>query len=408
MTNKPETETPEHMTMTDSGAQFAHAPLSQGKMIWRRFLRHKLGLIGAIIVVFLVFVFTFAEFFSPYDYESSHANGLQYMPPMLFTGKIHFDGLRAFVYEPVQAKRKVQIGTSEIELPGVFDYLENKDVEYSIKLFASGDEYDLLGLRFLRTNIHLFGTEQLQASKGHLFLLGTDSQGFDLLSMILYGGRVTLGIAPMVIVFSFLLGTLMGGLSGYLGGWADTLIQRITEIFMSFPRLALLLTLAGILGHFGFIPAMVRFWLIVALLALVSWAPLARVIRGQFLSLRESEYTQAARALGAGNRRIIFRHIMPNIMSYLVVAATLAIPDIIILESILSFLGFGIQDPLTSWGLLLRTFTTQGIHLEAQFHPWVLFPAVFIVITVLAFNFLGDALRDAVDPFTVSEAKGEF
>lgn len=408
MTNQSSTETLDRPESSVTQAHFASEPVSQGKMIWRRFLRHTLGLIGAVVVLLLIFIFTFAEFFAPYDYERSHPRHSPYMAPMLFTGKIHFDGLQAFVYEPAQVQATVTINGIDMRLPGVWRYDENKDVKYPIKLFARGDQYDLLGLRFLRTNIHLFGTEQPQASKGQLFLLGTNSQGFDLLSLILYGGRVTLGIAPMVIVISFLLGTFMGGLSGYLGGWADTLIQRVTEIFMSFPRLALLLTLAGILGNFGTIAPMVRFWSIVGLLALVSWAPLARVIRGQFLSLRESEYTQAARAVGAGNRRIIFRHIMPNIMSYLVVAGTLAIPDIIILESILSYLGFGIQDPLTSWGLLLRTVTTQGVNLEMQFHPWLLIPAIFIVITVLAFNFLGDALRDAVDPFTVSEAKGEF
>ena len=152
---------------------------------------------------------------------------------------------------------------------------------------------------------------------------------------------------------------------------------------------------------------MVRFWTIVGLLSMVSWAPIARVIRGQFLALRESEYTQAARALGAGNLRIIFRHILPNIMSYLVVAATLAVPDIIILESILSFLGYGIQHPLTSWGMLLNSLVGEGFQFEVQYHSWLLIPAAFIVITVLAFNFLGDALRDAVDPYTVAEVKEE-
>jgi peptide/nickel transport system permease protein len=376
--------------------------LSQTRLIWQRFVRHKLGLIGGVIIALLAFIFIFAEFFGPYNYHNPHY-GFPYVGPML--GRIHFDGIRPYVYGLDKQPVYVNYGGQQLPLPGVSNYEEDRSKKYPIYLFVHGDPYTLLG--FIRTDIHLFGTGEPEDSPGQFFPLGTDSQGYDQLSQILFGGRVSLVIGPLVILASFLFGTFLGGLSGYVGGQVDTVIQRGLEIFMSLPRLALLVAIAGILSHpeFAKVSSMARFWSIVGILSLVNWAPLARVIRGQFLALRESEYTQAARALGASNLRIIFRHIMPNIMSYLVVAATLAVPDIIILESILSFLGFGIQDPLVSWGMLLHFFQGEGFYLNIEYHAWLLLPAAFIVITVLTFNFMGDALRDAVDPYTVAEVK---
>ncbi|HED04312.1 MAG TPA: ABC transporter permease [Candidatus Fraserbacteria bacterium] len=392
--------TPQSQEQAQSPEEQVYQPTSQARLIWHRFLRHKLGVLGGVTIAFLVLIFLFAEFVSPYNYHKSHY-AYPYVPPML--GRIHFDGLRPYVYGLIKKNVYVEYGGVRNRLPGVLRYAENRSRKYPIKFFVHGDKYQLFG--FIPTDIHLFGTGEPPNSPGQFFLFGTDSQGYDIFSQTLFGGRVSLSIGPIVILISFLFGTLLGGFSGYLGGVADTLIQRFLEIFMSLPRLALLLAIAGILAHLGNIPAMVRYWSIVGVLALVNWAPLARVIRGQFLALRNSEYTQAAQAIGAGDLRVIFRHIMPNIMSYLVVAATLAVPDIIILESILSFLGYGIQDPLISWGMLLHSFEGSGFNFQMQFHAWLLLPAAFIVVTVLAFNFMGDALRDAVDPYTVAEVK---
>lgn len=382
-----------------------YQPRSLTRLIWHRFTRHKLGVTGGIIVLLLILIFALSEFFSPYDYRQSHYD-YPYVPPMITRLHIDWSSLQVYIYGLRKEPVYTQIGGREYRLPGVWRYTEDRSKRYPLQLFTHGDEYKLLS--FIPTDIHLFGTGEPPNSPGQFFPFGTDGQGYDLLSNILFAGRVTLGLAPLVILVGYLVGTLMGGVSGYWGGWVDTLIQRVTEIFMSFPRLALLLVLMEILTIMGRVPPMIRFWSIVGLLSLVTWAPLARVIRGQFLALREYEYTQAAQAVGATNFRIIFRHVMPNIMSYLVVAATLAIPDIIILESILSFLGYGIQHPLTSWGMLLHSLVGKGFDFEMQFHPWLLIPAGFIVITVLAFNFLGDALRDAVDPYTVTEVKEEF
>lgn len=382
--------------------EFTHKPVSQRRLIWKRFLRHKLGVSGGIMLAFLVFIFIFAEFLSPYDYIGAHAR-LSYVPPMIT--RVHFDGFAPYVYGLKQTPAFIEVNGVKQRLPGVFDYQEDTKNKYYIKFFVKGDPYKLFSL--IPMDVHLFGTGEPPASKGQFFIFGTDGQGRDLFSQILFGGRVTLAIAPMVILVSFLVGSFVGGFSGYLAGGWDTFIQRITEVFMSLPRLALLLTIAGLLTYLGYIPPMARFWSIVGLLSLISWAPLSRVIRGQFLALRQSEFTQAARALGASDSRIIFRQILPNIMSYIVVAATLAIPDMVILESILSFLGYGVNYPLTSWGFLLNAFQGQGFNFHIQYHPWLLIPAAFIVVTVLSLNFLGDALRDAYDPFNVLSSSDE-
>ncbi|MFB6285734.1 MAG: ABC transporter permease [Candidatus Bipolaricaulia bacterium] len=391
---------------TSMGGSWADAKAQQersmARMIWNRFTEHKLGVTGAIIIVVLLFLFIFAEFFSPYDYQRTHYQ-YAYVPPMLT--RIHFDDFRPFVYGLKREPKTVEINGQTTRLPGVWDYQEDKSKKYYIHFFVKGSEYKLLGL--IPWDVHLFGVNTSRRSAGQLFLLGTNANGKDVLSRILFAGRVTLGIAPGVVLISFLLGTLLGGISGFFGGAIDTFMQRITEIFMSLPRLALLLVLMIFLNSAGTIPAIYRVYAIIGIMAIVNWALIARVVRGQFLTLRESEYTQAARAVGANNMRIITRHIMPNITSYLVVAATLAVPDIVILESILSFLNFGIQHPLVSWGSLLSTFTQQGIYQQMQFYPWMILPAAFIVLTVLAFNFLGDALRDAVDPYSVVSTEGD-
>jgi len=366
-----------------------HPPKSQGLLVWQRFRRNRAGLLAFVVLVALALVVLFAGFLSPYSsnafHEDANSVAYDYVPPML--PWLHFDGLQPYVYA---LKRTYN------PLTGVKGYAEDRTQRYDVRLFVRGEAYRLLGL--FPTNVHLLGTGEPPTSAGQLFLLGTDRFGRDLWSRILYGGRVALGMGPLVVLISFAFGILMGGLSGFYGGMTDTWIQRLVEVAMSLPRLALLLALSATLPPE--LPPQTRFWGIVFILVLVGWAPLARVLRGQVLALREEEFVQASQALGAGDLRVIFRHILPNTLGYLVVAATLAAPSVILLESVLSFFGFGLQEPLVSWGVLMGDLL-ENFQYQIQFHPWLILPGVFIFVSVLAFNYLGDALRDAIDPFTV-------
>ncbi len=396
-------------------------PVSQWRLIWRRFKHHKIGLIGTAIVLLFYLVFVvLAEFIAPYNYNSEHRD-FGYVPPMLT--KIRFwdkDGkfsFKPFVYglkkcqlflNPITGERTCEDRPGFIYQPGQYRWLEDTDYKCSIEFFVRGEPYRFWDI--WRTDIHLFGVRQegvpfdpysIDKSPCQLFLFGSNQLGYDIFSMILVGGKISLIIGPIVIVIAFLVGILLGGISGYYGGGIDTFIQRVIEIFMALPRLALLLALSLILSA-NKLYGMATFWGIVVILSLVSWAPIARVIRGQVLALRESEFIAAAKAIGSGDLRIIFKHILPNIMSYLVVTATLTVPNLIILESTLSFLRYGIRAPLTSWGVLMQEAWYTSV---IQNYPWFLIPGIFIVLSVLAFNFMGDALRDAVDPFTVTGVK---
>lgn len=398
-------------------------PVSQWRLIWRRFKHHKMGLVGTglILAFFLVFI-GLSDFIAPYYYGNEHRE-FGYVPPM-FT-KIRFwdkDGnfsFKPFVYglgkcqlylNPLTNEQTCDDNPAYFFQPGQFRWLEDTNYKCNIELFVRGEPYRFWNL--WRTDIHLFGVRQegvpfdpsmIDKSPCQLFLFGSDKLGYDILSMTLVGGKISLIIGPIVIVIAFIVGILLGGISGYYGGGLDTFIQRVIEIFMALPRLALLLALSLILSA-NKLYGMATFWGIVVILAIVSWAPLARVIRGQFLALRESEFIAAAQAVGSSDLRIILKHILPNTMSYLVVAATLTVPNLIILESTLSFLRLGIRAPLTSWGVLMQEAWSTSV---IQNYPWFLVPGIFIVLSVLAFNFMGDALRDAVDPFTVTGAKEE-
>jgi len=205
-----------------------------------------------------------------------------------------------------------------------------------------------------------------------------------------------MGIGPISLIIALILGIFFGGISGYYGGGIDIFIQRVIEVVQSFPGLPIWLALAAIMKDWD---ATMAFFGIIVIFSFFGWTGIARVLRGQFLALREEEFALAAKAMGASTLRIIFRHLLPNTMSYLIVVSTLSIPGAIVGETTISFLGLGIRDPMTSWGLLLSQANSIP---NLKFYPWLLIPGVFIIAAVIAFNFLGDALRDAVDPFSVN------
>jgi peptide/nickel transport system permease protein len=359
--------------------------VSQRQLVWRRFKRHRIGTFGGVIVLILALMTIFAGPIAPYHYATQQ-KGYAFAPPT----RIHSFGpdgfsLRPFVYG-IKRTRDPET-TQRI-------YLEDKSRRYPIRLFVRGDEYRFLGL--FRTNVHLFGIGEPPDSPGQIFLFGTDKFGRDIFSRTLMGGRISLSIGPLSIIISLFVGVILGGISGYYGGGIDIFIQRLIEVVQSFPGLPIWLALAAALPK-GWSPTMVFFGLII-IFSLFGWTGLARVLRGMFLSLREEEFALAAKAMGASDLRIILRHLLPNTTSYLIVSATLTIPAMIIAETSISFLGLGIRDPMTSWGLLLNQANSIP---NLRYFPWLLIPGIFIVVAVLAFNFLGDALRDAYDPYSV-------
>lgn len=348
------------------------------ELAWRRFRRSKLGVAGGIILIALYTIALFAGFISPYEITTQHYE-YPLLPPQRVRLVHEGQPMRPFVYALSRQRDPVTFQST---------YVEDTSKVQPIRFLVRGEPYRLLGL--IQTDLHLFGVQD-----GFYFPLGTDKFGRDLLSRMLVGSQVSLSVGLIGILISFSIGILMGGISGYYGGITDSVIQRIIEVLLSFPRLPILLALSTVIPASW--PSGYVYMGIVAVLAFIGWAGLARVIRGQVLSARNTDYVQAARALGASDLRIILRHVVPNLTSYLIVTATLALPAYILGESALSFLGLGVKEPMTSWGLLLRdaqNFETLNLY------PWLLAPGGMIILAVLAFNFAGDALRDAADAQT--------
>ncbi len=355
---------------------------SQWARMWRRFRRHTAGRVGGVVIIILAILVFGASFIGPYNYKTQHRQ-YSHAPPT----KIHFFDEGGLTWPYVY---KLESGFNE-NFKRVFS--QDKDGEkYPIKFFVKGEKYSFWGL--FQSRIHLFGTGEKEAP---VFLFGADKFGRDMFTRTLWGGWVSLTIGPFALITTLIIAIPIGLVSGFFGGVIDMFIQRVIEVVMAFPKLPLWLSLAMI---FQKIPPAYRFFFIVAVFSLVDWTGLARTLRGLVLSAREEDYTMAARALGGSSLRVMFRHILPNTMTYLVVVSTLTIPGWILGEASLSFLGLGIQEPQTSWGLLL----SQANNVQSlTSYPWLLIPGGFIIVAVLAMNFLGDALRDAADPFATHQ-----
>ncbi|KMQ49731.1 Oligopeptide transport system permease protein OppC [Chitinispirillum alkaliphilum] len=346
----------------------------------RKFLHHPLALPGLIILGVLYFMMIFAEFIAPYHYDNSD-DERPYQPP----SRIHFFHEGEFKFPPVVYPYTYQFNQYFERV-----YVEDKTRYNRVKFFAKGDQVKLWGL--IPISRHLFGLEG-NPTDNRIYLLGADHHGRDLFSRIVYGSRVSLTVGFFGVAITSLIGFLIGGISGYFGGKLDWVLMRLTECFMLVPSFFLMLALRSAFPMR--ISSVQIYFMIVVIMSLIGWAGFARVIRGMSLSIAKRDYVTAAKSLGASHARIIFIHILPQTLSYAIISMTLSIPAYILGESSLSLIGLGIQDPHASWGNLLSAAMDVTV---IQNRPWILLPGVFIFITVMAFNFVGDGLRDALDP----------
>ena len=356
------------------------AVATQWQLIWWRFRKHKLALGGTIVLVLFYLVSLFADFFAYTDPNESDAQRSLIAPQT-----IHWldDGsFRPYVFglkgtrDPLTFKRV---------------YVPDPERKLHLSFFAPGEPYKFLG--FIPMDRHLVGVKDGKAGDS-LFLLGTDLQGRDLWSRLIYATQTSMTIGLVSVALSLVLGVVLGGISGYFGGWIDSVIQRIIEILRSIPTIPLWMGLAAALPAEWSVVQV--YFAITIIISLIGWTELARVVRGRFISLKEEDFVMAAELLGCSKSRIIFRHMVPSFVSHIIAATTLAIPAIIISETSLSFLGLGLRPPAISWGVLLQD--AQNIQ-ALVISPWLLIPTLPVIVAVLAFNFMGDGIRDAADPY---------
>ena len=352
---------------------------SQYRLMWRRLTRHRLAIVGGVVLGVLYVVAIFCEFIAPYD-PSTKNTELLTAPPQ----RIHFFGAGGFSPRPFVYA--FTVGEDPVTWRKIYE--EDTEVRFPIRWFVRAEEYRFWGV--FKTRLHLFGVDE----GGYVFLLGTDTLGRDVFSRIMYGTRISLSIGLIGVALSFILGLTIGGVSGYFGGFADAVVQRSIDFLRSLPVLPVWMALAAALPANW--PTIRVYFGITVIVSLIGWTGLARVVRSKLLSLRHEDFVMAAVVAGARPGKIISRHLIPGFLSYVIVSLTLAVPNMILSETALSFLGLGLRPPVVSWGVLLSE--AQNLHAIAL-APWLLLPGVFIIVAVLAFSFVGDGLRDAADPY---------
>ena len=351
---------------------------SQWKLMWWKLKRHRLAVICGVILALNYATIMVSEVIAPYNLHTRNTDFV-YSPPQ----SVHLFHEGEFI-GPFVYGRGYELDMELLKR----NYPENRDEVQPLRFFCQGDPYRFWGL--FEARFHLVCPPE----NGTFFLLGTDRLGRDMFSRITYGARISLTIGLVGIMISFFFGIVIGGLAGYYGGWVDASVQRLIEVIRSFPELPLWMALSAVLPV-NWSPIFIFFGITV-ILAMLDWTGLARAVRSKLLSLREEDYCAAAELVGAKPGRIIGRHLLPGFMSHLIASATLSVPAMILGETALSFLGLGLRPPVTSWGVLLNE--AQNINVVALY-PWLLYPVVPVVLVILTFNFFGDGLRDAADPY---------
>ncbi len=356
---------------------------SQWRLMWWQFRRHRLAMASAVVLALIALIAIFCEFLAPFQPTAFNPR-YTYAPPQTLR-LLDRDAEGGLVWRPHVTGFKVAIDPVALRRSFVSDPTQ----KYPVGLFVKSAPYQMWGLFTLETK--LFGPLK---QGDPMYLLGADRLGRDMLSRIVYGTRISMSIGLIGVALSLLLGVVLGGVSGYYGGWIDNAIQRVIEFILSLPTTPLWLGLAAAMPTNW--PPLWIYFCITIILSLIGWTSLARVVRGRFLSLRTEDFVTAARLDGASERRIIFRHMAPSFLSHIIAEVSLAIPAMILAETALSFLGLGLQPPMVSWGVLLQE--AQNIRSIAT-APWLFIPGVAVVIAVLSLNFVGDGLRDAADPY---------
>ena len=357
--------------------------LSQKELIWKGFARHRLAMASFYLLGVMYTLALGCEFFAPYSPGWKNLD-FSYCPPQSlrfdFEHGLHVRGMRQSI-DPITLKK---------------NYVEDPADIIPISFLARGESYELMGL--IAGDRRFLGVDSTDATgragAPPFFVLGADRYGRDILSRMIYGTRISLSVGVVAIAVTFVLGIVIGGISGYVGGRSDNLIQRLIEIINAFPQLPLWLALGASMPPEW--SPLRTYFAITIVLSLMSWTGLARVVRGKLLSLREEDFAVAARLLGANHGRVIFRHLLPGFTSHIIVVLTLTVPAMILGETSLSFLGLGLRPPVVSWGVMLQDCMKMEVVAN---YPWLLFPLSFIIITVLSFNFIGDGMRDAADPY---------